>query len=405
MKAEFFKKNREHLLELFNGTVPIVLTANGPLQRSMDSTFPFAQDGNFWYLTGIAEPNVVLVMDMGHEYLIVPQLSSVREAFDGAIDTEALKKMSGIEEILYEKDGWERLGTRLKKTRSAAILPPAPAFVEQLGMYTNPARRRLIEEMKRINPKVTFLDLRPVLQRMRMVKHPEELAAIKRAVDITVDSLKVIKRKYMNQRYDNEFDIELDLTHEFSKRGASGHSFTPIVAAGARASQVHPVGNNGPISSKDALLMDVGAEYDHYAADLTRTWSRQPTKRLRAVHESVLEVQNYAFNLLKPGVLLRDYEKQIETFMGKKLKELGLIKTAKKDSIRKYYPHTTSHFLGVDVHDYGNTEYPLVAGVVLTVEPGIYIPEEGIGVRIEDDVVITENGVEVLSVNLPSSVL
>lgn len=404
MKTEFFKGNRKRLVELFKGTAPIVLTANGLLQQSMDSPFPFKQDGNFWYMTGIDLPNILLVIDKNKEYLIVPQLSPVREAFDGAIDMEELKKLSGVEEVLYEKEGWKRLSIRIKKARNVAILPPAPAFIEQLGMFTNPARKKLSDEIKRINPEITFLDLRQHFGHMRMVKRPEELAAIEKAVDITVESMKAIQRKYMKLGYDNEYDIEMDLSREFARRGASGHSFTPIVAAGARGSQIHPVNNTGSIKAKDALLVDVGAAYEKYAADLTRTWAVNPSKRFRAVYQSVLEVNKFAVSLLKPRVLWRDYEEQVEKFMGEKLRELGLIKTIEKDTVRKYYPHSTSHFLGVDVHDYGDIERPFSPGVVLTIEPGIYIPDEGIGVRIEDDVVITENGVKVLSASLPQSV-
>lgn len=401
MNAEFFKNNRLRLRELFAGAAPIVLTANGALQRSVDSPFPFKQDGSFWYLTGISLPDIILVLDKSKEYLIIPELSRARQAFDGAIDIAALKNISGVEEALVEKEGWERLDSRLKKARNVAVLAPAPAYIEPLGIYTNPARRRLVRRIKQINPKITFLDLRAHLRQMRTIKQAEELKAIEKAVAITCESLKIIHAKFKKNNYDNEFDVELDLGREFMKRGAEGHSFAPIVAAAARGSQLHPVNNRGPIKARDSLLMDVGAEYNNYAADLTRTWSNHASKRLQAVHASVLSVQDYAFSIIKPGILLRDYEKLVEKYMGEKLKELGLIKTIDHDSVRKYYPHGTSHFLGVDVHDAGDTQRPLEPGVVLTVEPGIYIPEEGIGVRIEDDMVITGRGRKILSADLP----
>ncbi len=390
-------------MSLFNDSSLIVLTANGALQRSMDSTFPFKQDGSFWYLTGIDVPNILLVIDKGNEYLIIPELSVVREAFDGAIDIEALKTVSGISQVFSEKDGWKRLGSRIKKVKNVATLSPSPAFIKSLGMYTNPARRKLVKDIEYFNQDIKLLDLRAHLQRMRMIKQPAELEAIAKAVDITVESLTVVHSKFNKNLYEGEFEIELELSREFVGRGGSGHSFVPIIAAGARGCQIHPVNNRAPVGANDALLIDVGAEYRNYAADLTRTWARQPSTRLQAVHSSVSEVQNFAVSLLKPGVLLREYEEQIEKFMGEKLRGLGLIKTIDRESIRKYYPHSSSHYLGIDVHDAGEVEHPLEVNTVLTVEPGIYIPEEGIGVRIEDDVVITDGGVDNLSAGLLQS--
>lgn len=397
--AEFFQGNRQRLRALFTGTAPIVLTANGLLQRSTDTANTFKQDGSFWYLTGVNEPNVILVIDKSKEYLIVPDLSETRVAFDGAINADELAETSGIDNILSESEGWKILSAKLKKVKNVAVLSPPPKYIASLGMYTNPARGRLIEEMKKVNPELTLLDLRQHLQRMRMIKQPEELATIKHAIGITVDSLKIINTKYQSRSYKNEFEIELELSEQFWRKGASGHSFEPIVANGSKAATIHPSGNTGAINYDEPLLVDVGAQYNNYAADISRTWLPE-NKRYEAVYASVLEAANFAASLLKPGVIMQDYEKQVEVFMGEKLRELGLIKSIEHDAVRQYFPHSTSHFLGIDVHDEGNYELPLEPGVVLTVEPGIYIPSEGIGVRIEDDVLITDKGCTNLSVGL-----
>lgn len=395
--ADFFKGNRARLQTLFTGTAPIVLTGNALLQRSTDTAYPFSQDGNFWYLTGIDEPNVILVMDKGKEYLIVPELSEVRQAFDGKQDVHALSAVSGVVEVLSEKEGWKRLGTRLKRASSVAVLSPSAAYIDSLGMFTNPARKRLIRELKKHNQLLTFLDLRAHLQRMRTVKQPEELVAIERAIGITAKGLEKAQRKYRRGGYENEFEIELELTNAFFAQGGSGHSFEPIIAAGDKACVIHAQDNHRPITTGQSLLLDVGATYEHYAADITRSWSNEPSKRYLAMHAAVREVCDYARDVLKPGVLLHEYEKQIEHFMGEKLRALGLIKNIEHDAVRHYFPHATSHFLGIDVHDVGDYELPLEKGVVLTVEPGIYVPEEGIGIRIEDDVLITEDGNKNLS--------
>jgi Xaa-Pro aminopeptidase len=404
LSAEFYKANRQRLQTLFTGSAPIVLTANGLLQKSTDTTYPFHQDGNFRYMTGLNEPNLVLVIDKGKEYLIVPELSEVRIKFDGQTANDEMTRISGIEEIVDEKEGWRRLSARLKRAGNVAVIAPAPAFIDQLGMYTNPSKKLLVNELKKHNPELTLLDLRVHFQRMRMVKSAEEIEAIQQAIDITSRALKKVRNKYYKSGYQNEFEIEQDLTKNFYADGGEGHSFEPIIAAGDKATVIHAVNNHNPIDDKQPLLLDVGAVFAGYAADISRSWNVSPTKRYRAVHAAVVEVCEFAMNILKPGVILQQYEKEVEHFMGEKLRELGLIKSIESEEVRKYFPHATSHFLGIDVHDVGDYELPLEANVVLTVEPGIYIPEEGIGIRIEDDVIITEDGARSMSSNLSADI-
>lgn len=400
--SEFFAGNRQRLRELFTGTAPIVVTANGLLQRGNDSTFKFSQDANFWYLTGIDEPDIILVMDRDKEYLIVPERSVSRQAFDGTVNSEALARTSGIQMVVSEKEGWEQLGGRLRKVKHAATLAVPPIYVEHYGMYTNPARAALIDKIKIQNESLELLDINQHLARLRMIKQPEELSAIQEAIDITISTIKYATKPAKLHKYSHEYQLEAEINRGFRNRGADGHAFEPIVASGERACTLHNVTNNGALSADELVVLDTGAEVDHYAADITRTISiGEPTRRQQAVHSSVLETQEYALSLLKPGILLKDYEVLVEHFIGEKMRELGLIKSITHEDVRLYYPHSTSHFLGLNVHDVGEYDRLLEPGVVLTVEPGIYIHEEGIGVRIEDDVLITPTGVKVLSKKLP----
>lgn len=402
--SEFFVANRARLRQLFTGTAPIVLTANGQLQRGGDTVYQFCQDASFWYFTGIEEPDVVLVCDKDKEYLIVPARGATRVAFDGAIDEVTLRRTSGIETVLDEREGWKRLGARLGRVKHAATLAAAPAYMESFGMYTNPARQRLMTRLKSYNEQLELLDIGVHVARQRMVKQPAELLALQKAIDITIAGLKFALRPSKRTKYAYEYEAEAELTRAFRSAGASGHAFTPIVASGLRACTLHNERNDGALSSDELLVCDVGAEYEHYAADVTRTVSLgTPSRRQRAVYDAVHEVQAFATSLLKPGVLIKPYEQQVNEFMGEKLRELGLIKTIERDVVRQYYPHATSHFLGLNAHDVGLYELPLEPGMVLTVEPGIYIPEEGIGIRIEDDILITAAGNTVLSDALPRS--
>lgn len=400
---EFFEGNRERLRQLFTGTAPIVLTANGLLQRASDEAYPFQQDASFWYLTGCEDPDVLLVMDKQKEYLVVPHREGVREAFDGAVDFAYLRKISGIDEIVDEKEGWRRIEKRLKKVKNVATLAANPRYIEHFGLYANPARAELAHKIKSCNADVELLDLRPHLSRMRMVKQEPELKALQRAIDITIETIKEVTRTPKLAKYAYEYELEADITRGFRKRGALGHAFTPIVASGKRACTLHNVANTGELHKEDMVTLDIGAEYEHYSADITRTYSLGGgmSHRQQAVYDTVRDVQEYAFSLLRPGVHLREYEKRIEAYMGEKLRELNLIKTITHDSVREFFPHATSHFLGLDTHDAGDYDKPLVSGVVITVEPGIYIPAEGIGVRIEDDVLITETGIKNISGRLP----
>lgn len=378
--------------------VPIVVTANGLLQRGGDSSFAFIQDASFWYLTGIDEPDITLVMDGDDEFLIVPVREPNRETFDGAVDAPKLMSQSGISKIVDETAGWKHLDQLLTRTKKVSIPAAAPAYLEHYGMYANPARSRVAERLQRHVADAQIIDNRAELARMRMLKQPAELAALQRAIDITGQTLNDVLRPSQLANYAHEYQLEADIARGFRYQGGRGHSFEPIVAGGKNACTLHNVSNQAPLTKGDLVVVDVGAEYEHYAADITRSVCLgKPTPRQRAVYDAVTAVQAYALDLLRPGTNLRQYEDKVARRMGQELKALGLIKSAKKADIRKYFPHATSHFLGLNVHDVGDYTQPLQPGVVLTCEPGIYIPEEGIGVRLEDDILITNDGHKVLS--------
>jgi Xaa-Pro aminopeptidase len=400
---DFFVQNRNKLRTACSGTSLIVVTANGLLQRTSDSAYSFQQDSNFWYLTGLEQPDVTLVMDGSAEYLIVPEQSNYQSIFDGVAEDEALKQLSGIEEVVPSSQGWTRLQVALQKQGKVGTPLAMSAYVEVYGMYTNPSRRQLAQKLRDHLETIELIDIRPELVTLRCHKQSAELAAMQAAIDVTIAGINHVTSQLPNYSY--EYEIEADLSKSFRKVGAAGHAFMPIVAGGRRACTLHNVGNNAPLSQHELVILDVGAEVSHYAADISRTVIQgQPSSRQQAVYDAVLAVQQYALSLLKPGVLLQEYEKQVETYMGLQLVDLGLLDEAEAEApanIRRYFPHATSHFLGLDVHDVGDYRIPLAASMVVTCEPGIYIPGEGIGVRVEDDVLITETGNTVLTVELP----
>jgi Xaa-Pro aminopeptidase len=397
--ADFYVGNRKKLRSLFQGTAPVVITANGKLQKGTSDHFPLYQDGNFLYLTGINEPDLVLVMDKDKEYLILPERSQGGEAFYGVHDPAHLSALSGVAEVLDFKSGWKKLTARLKKVKHVATVAPSPVYIEHYDFYTNPARATLLAKLKDINPQLEPLDLRQHLAIMRMVKQAPEVAAIQRAIDISIQSFKEVRRKL--PKVTNEYEVAALLGYGFRRRGADGEAYFSIVAGGANACVMHYDKNNQLLGQNQVVMIDAGAAYNRYAADISRSYIYGTgTKRQDQVWQAVKDVHDFALANLKPGVTIIDNERAVEQFMGEKLRSLGLIRNVERGEIRKFFPHATSHYLGLDVHDAGDYQRPLEPGVTLTVEPGIYIPAEGIGIRLEDDLLITADGATNLSAEL-----
>lgn len=395
---EFFRNNRKKLRESFGGTAPIVITANGLVQRTRDDdTYEFHQDSNFFYLTGLDEPNLVLVIDKDRDYIIGPELNERWRIFHGETDLEKYSASSGVDETLPAQAGWQKLAKRLKKSKHVATIVPTKAFDDRFLVYTNPAKRRLVALMKKYNSDLKFVDVYKHLAELRTVKQPEEIEAIQDTIDQTLEVQKIIGKKIGKYKNESELSAEIDYLFAGSNLKAS---FRQIIAGGKNAVTLHYSKNDAPIRPGEILLIDMGAIKSGYCSDITRAVNPKPTKRQLEVYEAVLQVQEFALKMLRPGLQLASYEAAVEHYMGEKLRELGLIRTIDTESVRKYYPHNTSHFLGIDVHDVGDFSKPLPENAVLTVEPGIYIPEENIGIRIEDDVVLTEDGNRVLSYRL-----
>lgn len=397
---KFFTNNRQQLAQLTNAEL-ILVPANGLVQRSGSVEYRFTQDSNFYYLCGINEPNMVLVIDVANteSYLIAGPQTEASVVFEGTYDESAVLKLSGLDKVYEHKPGWEKLNTRLEGLKTVHLLKPPADFVDHYRMYTNPARRALYKAVKKANRQIVTEDIKKHLAQLRVIKQKPELAAIQHAIDITVDSFKVVAKNINNYQY--EFEVEAGLAAEIRKRGADGFAYDPICACGENACILHYTQNDKPLGTDHLLLIDAGAQVNHYAADITRTIPLgKYSPRAKQIVEAVIRVQDQALGLIKPGQDFRDYEKAVRNHMIDVLKDLGLIENNLKGLANKYFPHSTSHFLGLDVHDLGDYYQEFKPGMVMTVEPGIYIPEEKIGVRIEDNVLVTESGAQVLTSNL-----
>lgn len=390
--AKFFVANRQRLRGVLPGSA-IVVAANGQLQRSADTPFVFRQDSNFWYLTGITEPDLILYIDQdAEEYIVLPDRDDHRNLWDGEVNTRSYEEVSGIKNYISSKQFSEKLEQlKLAKIKVARPSPPDP-YLSTYGMFTNPARAIL--EKRLIKAGLKRVDCRMDLARLRSVKQKIELEAIQQAIDITIESLKSLKKKLSSQK--SELELSNYLLAEFLKRGANGVAFESVIASAKNAATIHHRASDQSVKNDSLLLLDVGAEFSNYAADISRTWviGEVSAKQLKCV-AAVKEVQDFAFSLLRPGIYLRDYASQVRKFAADCYKQNRLIEH--KQQIDEVLPHAISHFLGLDVHDAGDYERPLEENMVLTVEPGIYLPAERIGVRIEDDVLITKTGARWLS--------
>lgn len=382
-----FQNNRSKLASKLKNHM-LVVPAHSSMQYSADIAYPFRQDSNFWYLTGINEPDVVLLIDTttGESTLLMPKQNDYQIEWDGANQTEALTTVSGITKFGDRDELPTLLKTALKSGKKIGYLAPLPEIVQPYGFYANPSRRLVEKVIRTIEPNP--VDIRSDIAKLRQVKQPGEIEAITRAIQITAKTLETVKAKL--DMHKTEKDIERALTIGFYSGDGDGHAFEPIIASGKNAAIIHYKNNSDRIEKNSLLLLDVGAKSSGYAADISRVWSvGAPTQRQREVYETLLDIQTQALHMLRPGMTIREFQKKVELYAFKKQKEIGVE--------FEDYPHGVSHYLGFDVHDAGDYEMPLSEGMVLTVEPGIYLQKEGIGVRIEDDVLITKDGIKVLS--------
>jgi Xaa-Pro aminopeptidase len=396
--SDFFVANRKRLRESIGDDNPIIVTAHANVQRSGDVAYQFRQDSNFWYLTGITIPDIVLVMSQD-DFLILPERDAVLDTFEGAIDSVELQRESGITKVYNYHEGWEKLITLLKTSKHVNA-PLYKSYDDHHKLFLNPAKSQLIRRLKKLSVEVN--DIRKHLVHMRMIKQPLEIAAIKQAVDITIDAFLNVFQSGWVQNHPNERSIQAAVEYKFAASGCQP-AYPSIVAGGNRACTLHYTANDHDIDRDELLLIDAGAEYNNYAADITRVYTaRKMTTSQQEVYRAVKDAQAFVIDQLKPGVDLKGMQTKVSRHIGKFLKARHLITSLKPEQVYKYYPHAISHHLGLDVHDVADYSQPLQAGMVITVEPGIYIKEEAIGVRIEDDILITKNGAEVLSRRLPS---
>jgi len=388
MDSSFFSDNRRRLEDRL-GTGIVVLAAHNQMQRNNDMAFPFEQEANFWYLTGIEAPDWHLVIDAGNHksWLVAPHVSDTHQVFEGSLSAEEAIKLSGIQTVIPEADETTLLHDLAKKHPLAYTLGEHP-HKAHFDFVENPAGRQLRLALERTFESVR--DCRKELATLRAIKQSVEIQAMKKAIAITASAFQ--KVKYQLADYKHEYEVEAQFDYVFKQQGV-GHAYDPIVAAGKNACTLHYTANNAKLRQHQLVLMDVGARYRSYAADITRAYSfGSPTKRQTELYEATLDAHKEIIRLLKPGLAVMEYQQAVDVIMKRALVSVGLLQDENDEKYRQYFPHAVSHGLGIDTHDALGNPRAFKPGMVLTVEPGIYVPEEGIGIRIEDDILITKTG-------------
>lgn len=379
---------------------PIILTAHDELQRASDMAYAFTQENSFLWLTGINEAGWVAIVVDGELTLVAPERDETKVLFEGGLTRERAMELSGAHVVLGQKEGDELLRQLSEQFEAVYTLGHDP-YAKYHSFIENPAPERLRKKLAELFTNIE--DCRTVFSKVRAIKSEQEIEVLQRAVDISMVAFEKAKAKLASLEY--EYELEALFNSEFRRTGGGGHAYEPIVASGKNACTLHYGVNNDPLAKNGLVLIDAGAKVDGYAADITRTWAiGEPTPRQVEVHAAVESAHKQIIELIKPGLKFSDYQKSVDEIMKAALQKVGLLESLYDETTyRKYFPHAISHGLGLDVHESLGGFGEFKPGMVFTIEPGIYIPEEAIGIRIEDDILVTENGYRNLSADLPTS--
>ena len=403
INAQLFIKNRKNFASAMRKNSLAVFNSNDIYPISADSTLPFEQHTDILYLSGVNQEESVLVLfpdcpnENLREVLFVRETNDHIAVWEGEkLTKETAFETSGIKTVYWLQD--------LEK-----ILFEMTSYCDTFYINTNEHYRANVETETREDrftkwliakyPAHAVAKSNPILQRLRAVKDPIELDLMQQACNITEKGFRRILKFIKPAVW--EYEIEAELLHEFVRNRSKGFAYTPIIASGNNANVLHYIENNQQCKAGDLILLDVAAEYATYKSDLTRTVpvSGKFSDRQKAVYNAVNQVKKEATKMLLPGTLWKEYHIEVGKVMTSELLQLGLLDKADIQNedknwpaYKKYFMHGTSHHIGLDTHDYGLLHEPMEANNVFTVEPGIYLPKEGFGIRLEDDVVIQKSG-------------
>ncbi|OIQ23653.1 aminopeptidase P family protein [Lacinutrix sp. MedPE-SW] len=401
--SSLFIKNRKNFAQQMQPNSLAIFNSNDIYPVSADSTLPFAQHRDIFYLSGVDQEESILVIfpdcpnPKNREILFLKETNEHIAVWEGEkLTKDAAFSTSGIKTVYWLQD--------LHKVLAEIMSQADTVYINTNEHYranveTETREARFTKWLKDRYPAHRVAKSNPILQRLRSVKDQIELDLMQQACDITEKGFRRILNFVKPDVW--EYNLEAEFMHEFLNNRSKGFAYTPIIGSGNNANVLHYIENNQQCKAGDLILIDAGAEYANYASDMTRTIpvSGKFTDRQKAVYNAVNRVKNDATKMLVPGTLWAEYHIEVGKLMTSELLGLGLldkadVKNENPDwpAYKKYFMHGTSHHIGLDTHDYGILTEPMQENMVFTVEPGIYIPDEGFGIRLEDDVVIQKSG-------------
>jgi len=413
ISSALFIKNRQNFTAKIEANSIAILTSNDVMPNNADDEMGFSQNNDLFYLSGVDQEESILLLypdaslPANREILFVKETSELIKIWEGdKLTKEKTFEVSGVKNVkwlqdfeltlqymAFEADTFYLGHNEHKKTLTAEMLTQ---------------QDRMIAYCKEKYPLHNYQRAAKITRELRQIKSAEEISLMQKAADISVGGFKRVLKSVKPGMF--EYELEAELTYELIRKGAKRHAFKPIVASGANACALHYNTNDSICKDGDMILMDFGVCYANYNSDTTRCFpvNGKFSKRQKEVYSAVLHCLKEGSKLLKPGVVSAEYEKQMAGLVEQQLIKLGLLDAEKVKNqdpenplYKKYFMHGTAHFIGLDVHDVGLYIRPFEAGMVLTCEPGIYIAEEGIGCRLENDYLITENGNFNLTAEMP----
>ena len=409
---QLFINNRKKFSAKLTTNTIAIFNANDVMPTNADGTMPFRQNNDLFWLSGVDQEESVLVIFPDHtdesqrEILFLKETNEHIAIWEGAkLTKESALKTAGIKTVYWLNELEGKIAELIGKCNGIYLNKNIHSRSASAVETRDDRFRKMIADKF---SETTIHEVAPIMHELRAIKSNFEIKLMQNACDITEKGLRRIL-PFIKPGV-TEYEIEAELMHEFLKNRSNGFAYQPIIGSGVDSCVLHYIDNNKVCNDGDILLMDFGAEYANYASDLTRTIpvNGKFTNRQKAVYNSVLLVMKEATNMLRPGTIFKEYNTEIGRIMELELIKLGLLdkhdvqkQDAKSPLFKQYFMHGTSHYLGLDVHDVGDFDWPMKEGMVFTCEPGIYILEEKLGIRLENDILITANGPDDLMKHIP----
>lgn len=409
IENNLFIENRKKFRNKLVKNTLAIFNSNDIMPTNADGTMPFRQNNDLFWLSGVDQEESVLVIypdnNEEKEILFLKETNNHIAIWEGAkLTKEEALNVSGISTVYWLSEMEEILKELIDKCDGIYLNKNIHSrSASEVETRDDRFRKKIYEKYDK-----EILEVAPIMHELRAIKSETEISLLQNACNITEKGVRRIL-PFINPGV-MEYEIEAELMHEFLRNRSVGFAYQPIIGSGRDSCVLHYIDNNKECKDGDILLMDFGAEYANYASDLTRTVpvNGRYSKRQKDVYNSVLHVMKEATKMLRPGTMFKEYNAEIGKIMESELINLGLLdkyevqkQDPKNPLFRKYFMHGTSHYLGLDVHDVGDFDWPMKEGMVFTCEPGIYILEEELGIRLENDVLITSNGPDDLMKNIP----